>query len=326
VFTERACELAPRGLISLLLPSSLSDLDGYRYARAALTRTHRPEEPLCEYGEDAFESVVQPCFGLVAVPRGALVEAEPARAWRLLERSRRGVEAVVTVVPTVLEDLAAGPRLPAMCFGEMGLQTNSRVVRELLHRAATPSGVFVMPILEGRDVGAFAVRQPQLFMNPDPVVLAETRCRLRAAEDYHRVAFIVRQTAAFTIAAKHRGERFRNSLLAGFASSEYDADLLVGLLNSALLRAFHVGGQRDARQATFPQVKVAHLRRLPAPPENVSAREAVRVISRELHESGGFREHAVLDAAVFALYGLSAADSVQVLSYLRKRAPRALSV
>lgn len=322
VFAERAAELAPHGLIALLLPSSLSDLDGYRAARAAVAHGHVPHEPLVEYGQDAFAGVVQPCFGLVASPRlaDAAPEPDPGRAWRLRERTHQRARAAEVGVPSALEALAALPKLPAACFGELGLQSNRRVSEELFRRMLAPAEPFVVPLLEGRNVRAFHVGQPGLFMNPDPRVLSETRCKLRPLADYQRVGFVVRQTAAVTIAARHCGLRFRNSLLAGYAEGEFDVDLLVGLLNSALLRAFHASRQRDARQATFPQVKVAHLRNLPAPPADATGYARVRVLSRELSEHGPSAERsAELDRAVFDLYAIEQSAREEIARYLAPR-------
>jgi hypothetical protein len=93
LFVERASELAPQGVITLLLPSSLADLDGYRGAREALTKSHMPLEPLEEYGQDAFEGVVQPSFGLIAQPHPPSSVAELShsdrRPWRLTERRKQ---------------------------------------------------------------------------------------------------------------------------------------------------------------------------------------------------------------------------------------------
>lgn len=320
VFAERSTQLARSGLVSLLLPSSVSDLDGYRAARAAVLSTHCPHEPLLEYGQDAFSGVVQPCFGLIASPRDGPSDPQPTRAWQLRERSRHGAAVAVALPPRALLDLAELSKLPAACFGELGLQSNRRVSSELFLRAKEPRAPFVVPILEGRNVRAFAVDAPALFMNPDPVVLAESRCRFRPRSDYERVSFVVRQTAAITIAARHPGYCFRNSLLAGYAREDFDVELLLGLLNSTLLRAFHASQQRDARQATFPQVKVAHLRRLPAPPASTDARARVREASTRLERQGpsaeGFR---VLDAAVFDLYGLSASGRAEVEAFMAQR-------
>ena len=85
------------------------------------------------------------------------------------------------------------------------------------------------------------------------------------------VDLLIRQTARHPIAAPAGGVAFRNSLLAGFASAEWPAGLLLALLNSAPVRWHHERRFRDARQG-MPQVKVGHLRAIPAPP----ALDAVR--------------------------------------------------
>src|SRR5690606_1935516 len=100
------------------------------------------------------------------------------------------------------------------------------------------------------------------------------------------VQVVVRQTAAFTIAARHEGAAFRNSLIAAFSTEAADTTLLLGLLNSALFRALHLSRQRDARQAAFPQVKLSHLRSLPCPPDDDHQREMVRVVSKEASRRG----------------------------------------
>src|SRR5690606_38126881 len=90
MFIGRAAELAPHGRVTLLVPSSVSDLEGYRGARAALRKTHDLDEPMPEFGQDAFEGVVQPCFGLIARGRARPSvpdENELARPWILTERT-----------------------------------------------------------------------------------------------------------------------------------------------------------------------------------------------------------------------------------------------
>ena len=65
----RALLIGFTGVLALLIPSPLSDLEGYRPARSALSASHAVCEPLLELGQDAFASVTQPCFALVARPR-----------------------------------------------------------------------------------------------------------------------------------------------------------------------------------------------------------------------------------------------------------------
>src|SRR6185436_3650034 len=87
LFVELGARLAPQGVVALLIPSPLADLDGYRHVRSTLLGTHAVHEPLLELGQDAFESVTQPCFALVASPRRE-PEPNPERAFVLTERRR----------------------------------------------------------------------------------------------------------------------------------------------------------------------------------------------------------------------------------------------
>ena len=75
---------------------------------------------------------------------------------------------------------------------------------------------------------------------------------------------IVRQTARVPIAALSDGTGFRNSLLAGFDDPTYPASFLVAYLNSSPIRWLHYMRHRDARQG-MPQLKILHLRSIPAP-------------------------------------------------------------
>ncbi len=323
LFVERAAELAPRGRVALLLPSALSDLDGYRAARAALTETHAVSEPLVELGQDAFSGVVQPSFVLVAdarPPGGArIAEAELARPWRLIERQRQGVELTRASVPRACARLDSLPALPGEAFRELGFQSNRVVSERLLVRGRQPADGRTVPLLEGRNVAEFRQQEPRLYLRAEEDVLLRARTRLRPIEQYRGVDFVVRQTARFTIAARHGGEAFRNSLLAGYAVGELDCDLLVGLLNSTLYRALHVSRQRDARQAAFPQVKIGHLRRLPAPPTaKREAWEEIRKISAKATTLGACDDalRAELDGAVARAFGLAVDEQEELVRYV----------
>jgi hypothetical protein len=150
--------------------------------------------------------------------------------------------------------------------------------------------------------------------------LAKARCRLRERTDYERVRFVVRQTARYPIAALHRGQPFRNSLLAGFAVDGLPSELVVGLLNSSLYRAIHLAAQRDARQATFPQVKIAHLRALPLPPEDSAGRSRVSELACQFTYAEPAATNAEqLDNAVFELFSLESAAVGEILAFLATR-------
>jgi hypothetical protein len=311
-FVELGCRLAKAGRIALLLPSPVADLDGYRPMRRVLSRTHRPLDELVEYGQDAFEDVVQPCFALMA-------DADPAAEstdapFPLVERSGRLGAAARVQAPEVLQRLRElFTPFPAETFRELGFQTTTVVTKNLLLRDLEPTPPFDLPLLEGRDVTEFSVRAPRLFLQADRDLLRRAHCKLRSREDYESVKFVVRQTAKYTIAALHTGHAFRNSLIAGFDCPAFGAEIIVGLLNSTLLRAIHLASQRDARQKTFPQVKLAHLRSLPSPPTSTARAAKFAQLVRGF--TGTKLEPAQrerLDAFVFDWYGVSAEDAVAV--------------
>jgi hypothetical protein len=279
---------------------------------------------MLEFGQDAFREVTQPCFALVARPLapGEASSEPPDRPFSLLERERRDGVARALAPPAVLERLARGEVFPRELFGEMGFQTTRAVSERLLRRADAPDALHTYPLLEGRVVSEFVVGKPALFLRPDVELLRRERCRLRPLEDYRRACFVVRQTAKMPIAALHTSRLpFRNTLLAGFECDALPPDFLVGLLNSTLYRALHVARQRDARQAAFPQVKIAHLRSLPRPPA-AAGFGGVRELVRHATESGPTLElKRRLDDAVFALSALAREEREAVRGFLRERLP-----
>jgi methylase of polypeptide subunit release factors len=321
LFVERALRLAPQGTVALVVPSPIADLQGYRAVRRAVRATHSPREPMLEFGQDAFASVTQPCFALIAEPSlGVTQQVAGEVPFRLAERQRAGATAAEVLPPACLAAIAELPSFPKELFGEMGFQTTGVVTKTLLKRAGVPDDRYDYPLLEGRDVHPFTEGEPRLFLNPDREALAKARCRLRDRADYGRVRFVVRQTARYPIAALHRGLPFRNSLLAGFAVDDLPAELVVGLLNSSLYRAIHLAAQRDARQATFPQVKVAHLRALPLPPLNSEARARIASLTSDFtHGRSPASAMARLDHAVFELFSLESSTAQVILAFLAAR-------
>ena len=354
LFVQRAGELSS-GLLSLLLPSSVSDLEGYRNARACLRSSHKPAEPLLEYGQDAFLGVTQPCFGLVALPTsaqqktrhqaqplliqtqgGSLSLSDNERAvlgqpWQLEERARAGARALTVEVPPEMQQLSSWKSLPPESFRELGFQSNPTVREAMFLRTQGPSLDFPEPLLEGRVVSEFQVRPARVYIREDKAAMKKTRCRFRPLSEYEACPVLIRQTAAFTIAARSNGQRFRNSLIAGYETEAIDADLLVALLNSALFRALHISRQRDARQATFPQVKLGHLRGLPCPSlEKLgsSNAESLRRLSAEMSRRNEVApaERAELNRLTYELFGLKPGAAVSIENYLKERAPRALGL
>lgn len=83
---------------------------------------------------------------------------------------------------------------------------------------------------------------------------------------YASFPILLRQTAKRPIAAKHSEPTyFRNSIIACRGVSEVPVDAVVAWLNSSAVAVFHMTSVREANQKAFPQVKIRHLRDLPAP-------------------------------------------------------------
>lgn len=271
IFAYRAASLlAPGGRLGLVVPTSISDLDGYEPTRRAHDALCEVDAELPDFG-DAFDGVFQPSMGLLSTRRASpTTTTGKARAWRVAR------DDVDPRSAALLERLSLLTPLPPECFGERGLQTTGEDVKRLrVTRDAEPP--FVVPIREGGDVRAFAALPPRLHL--DPVGL---NAKLRPADEWRAVSVLVRQTARFPIAARADGLPFRNSLLACFGGDPYDADVLVAYLNASPIRWLHFMRHRDARQG-MPQVKIAHLRAVPRIPGDAPEHlDALRAIGASL--------------------------------------------
>jgi hypothetical protein len=226
----------------------------------------------------------------------------PGDPWPLERPDLSGAER------TLLARLAALPTLPAHLFGERGLQTTPATRAALV--PATEAGRAAVPLRAGGDVGAFALGRPRLAIDRALVRL----------DRFAGVALVVRQTARRPIAALNDGAAFRNSLLAGFADDEWPAGLLAALLNSAVVGWHHERRFRDARQG-MPQVKVGHLRQIPAPPALAPVRAELADLGAALAgRNDGIRadERARLDALVADAYELDGAERALVAGGLQR--------
>jgi hypothetical protein len=268
MFVERAASLLrPGGRLGLLVPASMSELDGYAPARRAHDERCASDAALPEVGADAFDGVFQPGMALLSTRR--LTGAPPASGgpWPLartdLDRPARDLLAYLSTLPP----------LPPAAFGERGYRT-SRADQPAL--SGRPDADHPISLRGGGDIRAFCRGAPSL--HADPGRLAHS---LRAAEDWSLVRVLVRQTARFPIAALADGTPFRNSLLACFEVESLSADLLVAYLNTSPVRWFHHASHRDARHG-MPQVKVSHLRSLPAPLAGTPARAALGELGARL--------------------------------------------
>jgi hypothetical protein len=138
------------------------------------------------------------------------------------------------------------------------------------------------------------------------------------------VALLIRQTARYPIAALADGTAFRNSILAGFEDAAWPRELLLVLLNSSLLRFAHYWRHRDAREG-MPQLKVGHLRALPALPSRARRERAdllelgATLRSEPLTDA----RRARLDALVGQAFSLSRREQAAVQSWALSHPPPA---
>ncbi len=306
LFLERAASiLRPGGRLALLVPSSMSEQLGYAPTRRALDRVAQVDASLCDVGEHAFPGVFQPCMIVAGTRRDEPRAAPSATAWPV-ERAD-----LDDAGRALLARLAALPPLPADLFGERGVQTSGGDAADL---AESPDDRHTLALRGGADVVAFGRGPARAFADP-----ARIAGRFRDA-DWSAVALLIRQTAAFPIAAIGDGAAFRNSLLAGFEGHGYSRWLLVAWLNASPIRWHHQMRFRDARQG-MPQVKVGHLRTIPAPRAGPT-RDRLEALGEQLgtRNRGIDRaEQASLDELAGAVLGLDAAES-EIIALWRDRA------
>jgi len=292
LFVERSARLVRTGgRLGLLLPSSMSELQGYSPTRRAHDRYCEPDGALTDLGDAGFADVFQPCMVLASTRRAAPLAEVVERPWPM---ERPDLDALARAL---IEKLAGSP-LPPHLFGERGLQSMGDDVR---HLAAAPDERHSVPLRTGSDVSPFRLRAPSLFADP-----SWFGARLRPAEEWSRVRFVVRQTARAPLAALSDGVAFRNSLLAGFEDDDYPASFLIAYLNSSPIRWLHYVRHRDARQG-LPQLKVMHLRTTPAPPRRALVEDLARLGSELSRRQGSMapEAQAELDTLVADAFRLS---------------------
>lgn len=307
VFVERCAQLLrPGGRLGLVLPSSMSEQGGYAPTRAAHDRLAACDPELLDVGEDAFPGVFQPCLVLTSTRRGAPVEAVDA-PWPVerpdLDDGARRLVARMT----------AGPCLPASLFGERGLQSSGD---DLAHLAPTADARHDVPLRAGGDIHAFSRRAPSHHADA-----AWFGRRLRTPAAWAEVRLLIRQTAPYPIATLSDGVAFRNSILAGFASDEHPPALLVAWLNASPIRWLHFVRHRDARQG-MPQLKIGHLRTIPAPPPGAPVAELARLGEALAARDAGVApdEQRALDHLVERSFGLDPDDVARIAAWAHRHA------
>ncbi len=316
------------GRLGLVLPSSLSELDGYTATRTAHDRLCEFTEELVDFGEGRFPGVTQPCMALVSRRVEGGRGDDRGRPWPVarpdLNEEDRGLLAYLASLPTV----------PPELFGERGVQSDKALLEHFVV-SGVPVGRFTTPIREGTDVREFELLAPRYHV--DPRALGG---RMRASREFQAARVLIRQTARYPIAAVSDGVAFRNSLVAGFELPGWPADAVAALLNSALIRWMHYMRFRDARQPIMPQVKIAHLRAISVPGPSFEAQaQDLASLGRQLAgvakpssgedpAPGSDREaahsalRAKLDRVIAELYGLNTQQEALVRLWHDRRGRR----
>ena len=234
----------------VLVPASVLELEGYRETRRAVTGEVGSPSGVIELGEGAFPGVVEPTAWLSLTSGNALAS------------TANWIVSDATGDPLV-EALAQHPRLPARSFSDPGVHTGNSARQLLLPRS---SGAGLPLVREGRDLVEGRLEAPTKCLDTGLERTAERRFRIAPLERYTRVPIVLRQTASRPLAALHTEPTyFRNTLLACEPPPELSPAFVVALLNSEIVGRHHRARFADARQRTFPQVKVKHLRDLPFP-------------------------------------------------------------
>jgi hypothetical protein len=306
LFVHRAAQLLkPNGRLGLLIPTSVADLDGYAATRVSLDALCTVDEPLPDFGDGRFPGVFQPCIALLAACRSEPVPGS-ATPWTLLR------DDLDPQAESLLQRLATLPPLPAELFGERGFQTTG-TDRNFLRRQEGPRGQFTLPMSEGIDVREFVAAAPTVYAAPRAL-----QGRVRPDADWKSVAIWIRQTARYPIAAPAQGTPFRNSILAGFSNGSYSAPFLLCYLNSDVIRWYHFMSRRDARQG-MPQLKIGHLRRLPAPQSPRAVRQLHGLGSKLAAQRGpNAVERTKMNAWACDALNLSAAERTLVANWAAK--------
>lgn len=305
VFVHRAATLLrPGGRLGLVLPTSMADLDGYEPTRRAHDAIAVCDDELLDFGDGAFEGVFQPSMGLVSTRRRDKVSLDRAGIWPL-ERSDLDAD-----TKAFLDRLGALPRLPPELFGERGFQSMGGDVERF---SPTPEGDRIVPVRTGSEVAPFSRKPAALYCDP-----RDFGGRFRPEGEWRRVEVLIRQTARYPLAALSDGGAFRNSVLAGLPAPPYDAGFLVGYLNASPIRFYHYMRHRDARQG-MPQLKIGHLRALPAP--DASAIGSIRELGLafgERNQGISAVEQRSLDDRVAAALGVEGAMYAKILAWAEK--------
>lgn len=242
----------------VLLPQSIASHPGYRELRRRCVRELSLLGPPEFLPEGSFERIQEDALWLTLGPRDpSAFQSDPAGApWLAPSEPLR----------LLREALAPHPRLPSGSFADIGVHSGNAAA-EIIHRGGPFPGVRdQVPVLEGRNILPYRILGPRAHLRLDLPRTKDRRFRVASAKHYTEIPVVLRQTADRPVASLHepRGY-FRNSVLAVRGVPGLDPAFVAAVLNGPVAAAWHRLHHRDARQRTFPQVKIAHLIAQPFP-------------------------------------------------------------
>lgn len=278
------------GFLGFVLPRQLSDLSRYAAIRNVVRQNALVQEPLTDFGGQAFAGVEQPSFGLVVQKQS---NSKAGTAPFVLDCSNR----YRNIIRAFMSRLSACEKPSKESFRDIGVHTGN-CAKKLISKEEFDGYV---PVYEGKNIHPFRLEQARIWLNIQYTKQEGEYYTLRSREEYERVQVVIRQTAHRPIAAKHipRGY-FRNSILACYEIKQWSDDEVVSWLNSTILAFFHLNSIPESRQLVFPQMKIGHLRNLPIPSGLISL-ECDTTLDEEKRRSW-------MDQQVSHAFGFSAAE------------------
>ncbi len=282
----------------VLLPASVAEQEGYGPLRAETTRLAQLARAPERLDESAFPEVSVPSFLLSLEPRrrDGAGSQEP---WSSLTPDEAWLRA----------QLEGFPRLAQECFADPGVHTGNSAALLIREQNGNPE---LPGIREGRDLQPYRLDPARRILDVHVRPNEHQRFRYSPLERYTAAPILLRQTARRPCAALHTAPTyFRNSLLVCTPPAQLAPEFCVAVLNSTVAAAWHLLSFREARQRSFPQVKLYHLRSLPfpfidhalAPEIHAALVERVRSITEENLE----RLTEEIDELVFEAFGFEAA-------------------
>jgi len=246
----------------VLIPTAVCELERYGPTRSAVRKFARLDAEPLDLGEEVFAGITQPTT-LLSLTSGVDPGSPPSSPWKSAPLAGPSVRE-----EALLAHLSSFPRLPDKTFADPGVHTGNSA-RELIFKEeseALASGAPIAPVRVGRDLTPYQLREPGAWIRTDLERSSSRSFRIPSRARMCAFPILLRQTATHPIAALHSDPTyFRNSLLACRGTPDLDPAYLVAVLNSPLIALWHRRAHRDARQRSFPQVKVGHLATLPFP-------------------------------------------------------------